>query len=296
LDVLHHGPADRLAVIDRKGTRLQTFTLDGRPLASVVVDPAGDGAFQLSSCAFDYYGHLVATDKGRGSLRKYDRDLKPLAVYGEQGEGDYRFLAPRGICISKQLGQMVVSEESSVQYMWVGADALNLRAENNGGTVTFRFYLTEPAYLTADVVTEAGVKVARVADNVMMDERERVLVWTPPEGTVSGPYRLDLSVMATYSSRERLAKAESLPFSYQKTVAAAPQARSSPTALRMAQGAGAGTKDLSGNGARTLGQALSESRKTAKLSTTPTPYRTLGQAMEAVRTIQNISGPEPVKP
>ncbi len=266
--------ADRLAVIDRGGARLQTFTLEGH-LLSVYAAAEGEVPLDLRYCAFDYFGHLVATDGKKGALRKFDRDLKPLAVFGESGEGDYQFQDPRGVCLNKQLGQMVVAERSSVQYLWVGADALHLRAEAGSMSVTFRFYLTEPAYLTAEVRGEGGTKKYVVADNIMMDERERALVWTPPEGTPAGDYRLTLSVMATYSSRDRLAKRLSLPFTLDPTEGAA---FLPPEKVDDEKGT------TSENG-KTLGQALSEVRK-AKAWTptpTPTPERTLGQALQAER-------------
>jgi hypothetical protein len=295
------GPyADRLAVIDRNGTRLQTFTLEGKLLASTNALQAADPPVHLKACAFDYYGHLVVTDLEKGALRKYDRDLKPLAVFGESGEGDYHFKEPRGICLSKQLGQMVVAEEESVQYMWVGADALNLRAENGGGAVTFHFYLTEPAYLTADVRGDGDVRVARIADNVQMDERERAIVWTPAPNQPPGPYRLELSVMATYSSRERLAKLENLPFTLVKTASDVPAVHKTPAAIWTSRSSVISVTVGSPipsevlitptPGARSLGEALRAAQNVESVDASPTatatPLRTLGQAIEAVRVVQ----------
>lgn len=278
--------ADRLAVVDRAGARLQTFTLDGKPLTSVGAEGAWDQPFRLTACAFDYFGHVVATDSPNGCLRKFDRDLKPLATYGSTGEGDFHFQSPRGVCLNRQLGQMIVSEESCAQYMWVGSDALNLRTEGTAGAVTFRFYLTEASFLTADIVGEDGKKVARVADNIMMDERDRALVWTPAPGTAPGPYRLDLSVMATYSSRDRLAKVETLPFRLEKAVEALPAAGRSPAPRARKEGAPAGASR------RTLGQALRESRAVVgEVTFTPTPSRTLGQALEATRVTKDEATP-----
>ena len=305
--------ADRMAVIDRKGTRLSSFSLDGKPLSSVTAEQAGDLPFALKSCAFDYLGHVVAADQTKGALRKFDRDLKPLAVYGEFGDGDFHFRAPRGVCISKQLGQIVISEESSVQYMWIGADALTLRAENGGGAVTFHFYLTEPAYLTADVRGAGDVRAARIAENIQMDERDRELVWTPAPGTAPGAYRLELSIMATYSSRERLAKVENLPFTYVKTVASikttsavltgrkAKASLASKLAPEIPQTPNAVSSSVS---QRTLGDALREARSSNAFSVettpsehaaavTPTSMRSLGEALEAVRATQTPGTPEP---
>ena len=298
--------ADRMAVVDRKGTRLSSFSLDGKTLSSMTSEQAGDPPFALKGCAFDYLGHVVAADEAKGALRKFDRDLKPLAVYGEFGDGDYHFRAPRGVCINKQLGQMVISEETSVQYMWIGADALTLRAENGGGAVTFHFYLTEPAYLTADVRGAGDVRAARIAENIQMDERDRELVWTPAPGIAPGAYRLELSVMATYSSRERLAKVENLPFTYVKTAAPSKttssvlkgrKAKGSPVSKLSPEISPTPNASVSSISQRTLGDALREARSSNAFSVettpsdhtaavTPTPLRSLGEAMEAVRATQ----------
>jgi len=269
------GPySDRIAVVDRDGTRVQTFSLAGAPLAFLTAEAAGDPPFHLTACAFDYYGHLVATDDRHSCLRKLDRDLKPLALFGTYGDGDYQFRAPRGICLNKQLGQIVVSEEESVQYLWVGADALNLRAIPIDNGTAFRFYLTEPAYVSGVILGPDGAQLAEVAKDSQLDERERALSWIPPPGTAKGAYRLRLTVMATYSSRDRLAKVETLDFNYvgptkrgsaPAEVIIAPAApTSTPTALT----APAPTPTLP---YRTLGEALRESRAERGLHDIPLP-------------------------
>jgi len=120
----HQSPyADRLAVIDRKGTRLQTLTLEGQPLAQVTADQVPDPPVKLWGCAFDYYGNVVATDFDKGCLRKFDKDLHYLVGFGSAGTDDFQFTEPRGIAINHQFGQIVVAEKDSVQYFWNGADA-----------------------------------------------------------------------------------------------------------------------------------------------------------------------------
>jgi len=217
------GPyADRLAVIDQQGQRLQTFSLSGAPLAAWSADTAaiGDGPYHLTACVFDYFGHLVVTDDAKSCLRKFDRDVRPLAVFGSLGDDDYQFRKPRGIALHKQLGQMVVSEEESVQYLWVGADALDLKADNIPGAVAFRFFLTEAASVSAVVKGVDGTPITVVAKDVNLDERNRTLLWTPSSGTRKGSYVLNLTVMATYSSRDRLAKTQSMTFTYNGLAAA----------------------------------------------------------------------------
>ncbi len=200
--------ANRLAVVDETGSRLQTFTLDGKPLAQTSGDPSDP--LKLAGCAFDYYGNVVATDFDKDCLRKFDRDLRPITTFGSPGTGDFQFTEPRGIAFNRQFGQVLVAERDSAQYFWNGADALDLKAVPEKGKVRFPFFLTERALVTATVERTDGTVVKKLTDAKDLEEGSQELDWTPAG---PGPYQLRLSVMATYSSRERVAKEELLPFS-----------------------------------------------------------------------------------
>lgn len=202
--------ANRLAVIDQMGSRLQTFTLEGKPLAQAVPDPSDP--FKLAGCAFDYYGNVVATDFDKDCLRKFDRNLHLITNFGSPGTGDFQFTEPRGIAFNREFGQILVAERDSAQYFWNGADALDLKAVFEKGKVRFPFFLTERALVTGTIEKTDGTVVKKLADAKDLEEGTQELDWSP---SVPGDYQFRLSVMATYSSRERVAKEELLPFSAQ---------------------------------------------------------------------------------
>ncbi|HVM32877.1 MAG TPA: hypothetical protein VMU88_07065 [bacterium] len=205
---------NRLAVIDRQGARLQTFTLAGSPLAQFTSDQLPDGPMQLGGCAFDYYGNLVATDTAAGCLRKFGRNLEYLVTFGSPGQGDYQFDQPRGICLNTEFGQMFVSERESADYYWIGADALNLAFQRTAKGFRFPFFLTERALVSAQIKDAQGNVVKDLGDRQDLEEGAQELDWTPDPGLAAGTYSLQMTVMATYSTREREAKQLTLSLSY----------------------------------------------------------------------------------
>jgi DNA-binding beta-propeller fold protein YncE len=208
--------ANRLAVIDQMGNRVQTFTLEGKPLAQMTVDQITDPPMKLSGCAFDYYGNLVATDFEKSCLRKFDRTLQPIISFGGPGEGDFEFNEPRGIAFNRQFGQILVSEQDSVQYFWNGADALNLKVSQSNAKEHIAFFLTERSLVSASIETPDGTLVQKLTDQKDLEEGDQELDWSPGVSAVSDDYQVKLTVMATYSSRDRVAKEQIETFTYQK--------------------------------------------------------------------------------
>jgi DNA-binding beta-propeller fold protein YncE len=207
--------ANRLAVIDKMGSRLRTFSLEGKFLAQITSDQLPDAPMKLAGCAFDYYGNLIATDFDKNFLRKFDQNLHPLVTFGSPGEGDFQFTEPRGIAFNRQFGQMLVAEKDSVQYFWNGTDALGLQAAPSRDKEHFAFFLTERALVTAAVEKTDGTVVQSLADAKEMEEGKGSLDWTLGPAP-AGDYQLRLRVMATYSSRERVAKEQVLPFTFKR--------------------------------------------------------------------------------
>ncbi len=214
------GPyANRLAVIDQKGTRLITLTLEGQPLAGISTYQVPDPPMQLWGCAFDYYGNVVATDFGKSCLRKFDKDLKYVVSFGDPGTDDFQFTEPRGIAIQNQFGQVMIAEKDSVQYFWNGADAVNLKvnpAPPPAKGFHASFFLTERALVSADILNEAGNPVTSLAQNKDMEQGPEALDWTLAPPVQGGTYTLKMEVMATYSSRDRIEKEISQPVTYMK--------------------------------------------------------------------------------
>ncbi len=209
--------ANRLAVIDQTGNRVQTFKLEGGlPLAQMTTDQIVDPPMKLSGCAFDYYGNLVATDFEKSCLRKFDRNLHLIISFGGPGESDFEFNQPRGVTFNRQFGQILVSEQDSVQYFWNGADALSLKITQSGAKEHFAFFLTERALVTASVETSDGTVIEKLGNQKDLEEGDQELDWSPGISIAPGAYQLKLNVMATYSSRDRVAKELVESFNYQK--------------------------------------------------------------------------------
>ncbi len=210
------GPyADRIAVIDRHGTRLQTLSLEGAPLTQTASDPAAASPVKLWGCAFDYYGNVIATDFSQSCLRKFDKDLHYVVSFGSAGEGDFKFLEPRGIAFNHQFGQVLVADKECVHYFWNGTDAVDLTTEPSGQGFKFHYHLTERAIVTSEIRDSQGKTIKTLDQGKDLEEGIQVLDWIPEPTVPKGDYTLFLRLMATYSSRDRIAKEINLPVSYQ---------------------------------------------------------------------------------
>jgi hypothetical protein len=76
--------------------------------------------------------------------------------------------------------------------------------------------LTEPTLLTADIRDSKGNVVKSLADGTrQMEIGTNELDWTPEPSTPKGIYNLHVRLMATYSTRERVAKEMDMPVTYQ---------------------------------------------------------------------------------
>jgi DNA-binding beta-propeller fold protein YncE len=211
------GPyANRLAVIDRKGQRLQTFDLEGGTLALITADQIPDPPVKLYGCAFDYYGNVIATDFGNACLRKFDKDLHYVVTFGSLGTDDFQFTEPRGIAINHQFGQILVAEKNSVQYFWNGADAVGIEVKPADKGFRIPYLLTERALVSAQILDDASNAVTTLSQKQDLEQGPQEIDWTPGASLQKGTYYLKMEVMATYSSRDRIQKEITLPISYIK--------------------------------------------------------------------------------
>jgi DNA-binding beta-propeller fold protein YncE len=210
--------ANRLGVIDRQGKRLRTFTLEGKPLTQVTAEEITDPPVRLWGCAFDYFGNVVATDFEGSCLRKFDRNLRPLVSFGGPGTGDFQFNEPRGVAFNQQFGQVIVADKASVQYYWNGADAVDLKPRQEDKKIRVPFTLTERAFVDAEIRTpgRGGVLLKVLAKKMDLEEGTQELDWVPDSSVKPGDYVLRMVVMATYSSRDRIAKEITVPITYMK--------------------------------------------------------------------------------
>lgn len=70
--------------------------------------------------------------------------------------------------------------------------------------------------MTAVVETPDGKVIRELAHGKDLEEGDQELDWAPDNSMAPGDYQIRLTVMATYSSRERVSKELVESFSYQK--------------------------------------------------------------------------------
>jgi NHL repeat len=165
------------------------------------------GAFDY--VAIDYYGNVYCSDRG-GHLHKFDRDLRPLLTIGRPGHGDYEFDEPRGIGLYRRFGQMFVAEREGAQYLWIGTDVFTpsvtqLEPQEDGAyRATVRFFLTEYARVTLDLVDAAGTVQVPVQPSTWTPPGavERRVRFVVPPGTAR--LRMRVEAVPTYSARKIL--------------------------------------------------------------------------------------------
>jgi len=155
-----------IVVIDSMSQRLQKLSLDGRMLTQTDGRAFGYPNANLQWPAIDYYGQVYVTDKENNCLHKFDHRLKYLTKYGRRGKGDKEFIEPTGITIFRRFGQVFVAEAGGAQYYWIGVDVYNFDAtfESEKKRIQTRFFLTEPAFLTADVYDDQNEFVTRICN------------------------------------------------------------------------------------------------------------------------------------
>jgi NHL repeat len=230
-----------VAVVDMNGQRLQKFTREGRLLKTVNTAALGKLNAKLMYLAIDYYSNVYVTDFNNHCVHKFDRELNYLATFGRMGDDDKEFIEPRGIAIYKRFGQVLIDDRESAQYYWVGTDVFNLRAskhhldspanssKENRGLLQLDYFLTEPSYVTLEILDTRGNVLAKPMDKTLRfsgaqqelfgGRWEPVSSWfvdnqhrydpsmlqkvapAPP-----GKYTLRLTVSATYSSYKYFAK------------------------------------------------------------------------------------------
>jgi len=104
----------------------------------------------------DFYGNLWATDSANHAIHKFDRNLNYLVTFGSRGRRARQFDSPRGIDIWRRLGQTFIGEESGAQYYWIGSDAMEVAASQNGTNLRIAYHLTEHSYLTLRIRYAGG--------------------------------------------------------------------------------------------------------------------------------------------
>ncbi|MCU0644287.1 MAG: NHL repeat-containing protein [bacterium] len=155
---------DFVVIIDLNHSRLQQFHPDGKFLRSIKGAEFGYSDCQLSHLAMDYYDNIYVTDTKNHCVHKFDRHLKYLTSFGAYGSGDNEFIEPRGITIYRRFGQVFIAEKWGAQYYWIGADCFDFKATKLADRELFKFtyFLTEPSFVTTDILDEKNRLVTRL--------------------------------------------------------------------------------------------------------------------------------------
>jgi hypothetical protein len=163
-----HQGQNFLVVIDSADQRITKFDLQGKWLRTIRCRDFGFVRAKLEYVSLDYYNQIIITDSWNHCLHKLDHDLNHIVSFGREGQDDFEFNEPRGITQYRRFGQVFVAEKSGAQYYWVGTDLLQLTVENQKEMTYVQFNVTEPSYVSADVLDNEGRFIQRIADHLLV--------------------------------------------------------------------------------------------------------------------------------
>ncbi|MFH1690186.1 MAG: FlgD immunoglobulin-like domain containing protein [Candidatus Eisenbacteria bacterium] len=212
---------DFMVVSDRGGERLVKLSLDGRVLAVTTTADLNFPSARFNSLAIDYYGGVYATDRTNGRIHKFDGDLRHVTSIGSSGTGNMELDEPRGITLYRRFGQIFITERTGAQYFWIGTDILDLevspdRIQPGEGELRLRYFLTEVARVTVELVDTDGAVVHTLVSNRRRATGENLERWDGMLGRLGGPappgsYTLRVTATPTYSSGEYFHDTASTP-------------------------------------------------------------------------------------
>jgi hypothetical protein len=225
-----------LIVADSSASRLNKFDLQGKLKKSVSMAQFGFPEVKLEYICIDYYNQILITDSKNHCIHKFTHNLDYVTSFGREGDDDFEFIHPKGITIYRRFGQLFVAEESGAQYYWIGTDIQDIIIKDYKKNILISFKITEPSFLTADILDQEGKFVMRLTQNRLLPNvGKQILRWNrtvgmtnkkiikneelevsdivkPGEKAPPGKYRLKLTIEATYSSRTHFVRIEEKEF------------------------------------------------------------------------------------
>jgi DNA-binding beta-propeller fold protein YncE len=207
---LPSGTKRAIVVVDQDGQRLRSFDPTGVLRASIEAASLAGGGASFDAIDLDYYGNVYAVDRAGDRLHKLRHDLLPLDTFGGRGESEGQFLSPRGIAIHRKLGQVFVTEEDGGQYLWVGTDVKDFRADDRGNEVAFSFLLTEESTVDVRILDVRGEEVSVLASGSRHPAGPQRGTWDGTDRSgrrvSGGDYMAEIRARATYASRSTYEK------------------------------------------------------------------------------------------
>jgi len=225
-----------LIITDSSASRINKFDLKGNLAKSISMRNLGFSDVRLEYICIDYYNQILITDSKNHCIHKFTHNLDYITSFGREGDDDFEFIQPTGITIHRRFGQLFVAEESGAQYYWVGTDLYDFTIKEYKNNLLFSFKITEPSFLTADLLDKEGKFIMRLTQNRLLPRSgDQVLRWNqtvgvtnkiiikdedlevsdvvkPGEKAPPGLYRIKLSLEATYSSRTHFVRVEEQEF------------------------------------------------------------------------------------
>ena len=225
-----------IVIIDSLASRISKFDFRGKLLNSSPMSKLGYPRVKLEYICIDYYNQILITDSENNCIHKFTDNLDYVTSFGREGDDDYEFIKPKGITIYRRFGQLFVAEETGAQYYWVGTDIFDLAINQNKNNFLFSFKITEPSFLTADILDHDGKFIMRLTQQRLLPHcGEQVLRWNrivgmtnrktieeedldvskivrPGEKARPGTYKIKLALEATYSSRTHFVRLEEKDF------------------------------------------------------------------------------------
>ena len=167
-----------ICVIDSSKSRIIKFSLKGDLIKIVRMKKLLNKNIELLYIAYDYYGNIYITDKKNHCIHKFDHNLIYLTSYGRKGKKDKEFREPRGIAVYRRFGQVFIAEKNGAQYYWVGVDYNNFSVNvDKNGKIFVRYTLTEPAFITVDILNDNNELVTRIWHEMYKSSGQQFDVW-----------------------------------------------------------------------------------------------------------------------
>jgi hypothetical protein len=217
-DRLSPGKKRRIAVADKDGASIRSFTIEGNLAATRDASSLSGGAAHFDDLDFDYSGNVFAVDAAHHRVHKLRDDLVPLDSFGSKGEGPNQFLSPRGIAIHRELGQVFITEQNGGRYLWIGTDVRDFQAKMAEGEVAFSYLLTEESVASMRILDSGGRLVAQIFTDDRQSAGTTRGSWdgTAKNGAMvpAGEYVAEIRARATYSSKSSFEKKTTRAFQW----------------------------------------------------------------------------------
>lgn len=199
-----------LVVTDAKNTRITTFDLEGNRLKSLNGMDIDLEETYFSYVAIGYYGMIYLSDRINSQIHIFTRDLKYITSFGREGSGDKEFHSPRGISIWKRFGQILILEQQSAQYYWLGIDGFvkgafpsTFTKDQPGSTISL--FITQPSNITLTIWDSNGNIIRNLLPEFKETPGYTQILWDGKDNNSEivspGTYTVKMLLEPSYSSK-----------------------------------------------------------------------------------------------